>query len=475
MAETSTEEFEKLINAKNMEEHKNEILNNFNLTDTGNAEALAYLYADILRFNHRGGHWWFWDQSREKWMKDNTGEIIRNMILVIRERQVAAVAFEDDDRRRGAIRFALRSENNNRLYASIGLAKNIEPLSDAGTDWNLDPELFGVANGVVNLVTGELRKALPEDRITYNSEIAYDPNAKAPQWEKFLDEIFPGTPELRAYVQRAAGYSLTGDTKEQCIFLCHGGVSNGKSTFLNILRKIAGDYAQNTPFSTFERKAHRQNTNDVASLFSARLVTSSETSVNKQLDEERIKAITGGDPVTARFLHKEFFTYEPEYKIWLAVNELPKITGLDDGIWRRIRNIPFVASFGEEVIDKDLGKKLKKEAQGILAWAIQGAISWYRDGLMEPEIVKETTLDYRNVSNSIVQFLEEKVTRTGAGMVEKAYLYKAYSSWASIEGVSPVSRKEFDRQVMRQGIEAKKKSGQMRYMGIELLDLNKRL
>lgn len=433
------------------------------LTDTGNAEMIAALHDETLRFDHRRGHWLIWNGHR--WQEDDTGQIMRMAIEAIRKRMELSLEI-NGDRREKAVKWCLSSESKYKLKAATEIASNLNPLADSGEYWDQDEMLLGVANGVVDIHTGEIRDAYPSDRITLSTAIEYDPEAKAPRWERFLREVFNGNDDLIGFVQRAAGYSLTGDTREQCLFLCWGGGANGKSTMLETLRHVMGDYAANTPFSTFELNRKNQNTNDLAALSTIRLVTAAETNESRRLNEARTKAVTGGDPITARFLFGEFFTYTPKFKVWLAMNHKPTITGTDDGIWRRIRLIPFTVSFKGRA-DKTLPEKLRDEAPGILAWAVQGALDWQENGLMEPDVVVQATKKYRTESDVIARFLDAETVEHEKARIKAGELYKHYKQWSQETGEKMMTLTSFGKRIEDHGI-PKEKSNYVYYLGIGL-------
>ncbi len=438
---------------------------NLPLTDTGNAEALAEIYGSQLRYDHRRLRWLVWTGTR--WEPENAGELKRLAIESIRRRQMIALEMKDTEKRKEAVKWTLASENAQKLTNAAEIAKHLRPIADNGEHWDADGWLLGCTNGVLDLRTGTLRPGTPYDRITMTTGLDYDPAAACPRWDLFLNEIFNADQDLIEFIQRAVGYSLTGDTREQCLFLCWGGGANGKSTFLAVLRHVLTDYARNTPFSTFEQNRRDQNTNDIASLYGARLVTASETSEASRLNEARVKAITGGDPVTARFLFTEFFTYTPAYKIWLAMNHLPSITGTDEGIWRRIRLIPFTVSFkGKE--EKDLTTKLESEKLGILAWAVRGALEWQRIGLSAPAAVVKATEEYRDDSDLVAQFLEECTIRNERASVKAGELYKEFTKWCDQYSYQPLNQNTFGRRMVERGEKSEKHSGSKWYHGIGL-------
>jgi putative DNA primase/helicase len=437
-------------------------------TDTGNAETMAVMFGDKLRYDHRRKRWLIWDGG--KWRMDGNGNIQRMCIQTVRQRYKTAADIDDEKQRQRAIAWALQSESKGRLTAMESIAQSLHPIANSGEEWDADQWLLGCENGVIDLRTGGLRPSQQSDNITMTTPIAYDPDAAAPRWERFLEEVFSGNQELIDFIRRAAGYSLTGDTREQCLFLCYGAGANGKSTLLESLRMIAGDLSANTPFSTFEQRSGESASNDIAALYGKRLVTASETNEARRLNEARAKAVTGGDPVTARFLFGEYFTYTPTYKIWLAMNHKPTIIGSDDGIWRRIRLIPFNVSFKGRA-DKKLAATLKDEAPGILAWAVRGCLEWQAAGLAEPQEVVAATNEYRIENDIVAQFVEAVCTRNQNGQVKGGDLYAAYKQWAVDNGDAPMTNTAFGRRIKQQeGITAERITGNVWYFGIQIKD-----
>lgn len=281
----------------------------FPRTDSGNAELIAAKYRDYLRFDHRRKIWLVWKDRR--WTEDQDGQVCRMAKEAARDRLKGTANIRDDEKRDQLVTWALKSESQYRLRAALELAKTTLPVSDAGDGWDSNPFLLGLRNGVLDLRTGQLRPAQPEDRITIHTPIPFAPKAHCPRFEQFLSEVFLGDSELVGFVQRAVGYCLTGNVSEQCLFLCYGEGANGKSTFLETIRYVFGGYAHNLPFSAFELAARSGIPNDLAGLVGKRLVTAVETSENARFNESRIKALTGGDRCTARFLYGEYFSFDP--------------------------------------------------------------------------------------------------------------------------------------------------------------------
>ncbi|GHU12348.1 hypothetical protein FACS1894161_0380 [Spirochaetia bacterium] len=267
---------------------------------------------------------------------------------------------------------AMQSESARRRKAFIEVASWIPDLNVKTDHLDTNPWLLNVENGTVDLRTGELREHRQEDMITKIAHVTYDKNADCPIWRNFLMEIMNYNAELIRFIQTAAGWAITGNTSEQSMFILFGTGANGKSTFLNTIMNLLGDYAIATPTETFMKKSGDQITNDIARLRGTRSVTTTEAEQRRRLSEPLIRQITGNDRMTARFLYGEFFSFVPTFKIFMATNHKPVIKGTDHGIWRRIKLIPFTNRIPEEKQDKNLEEKLRAEASGILNWLLEG-------------------------------------------------------------------------------------------------------
>jgi putative DNA primase/helicase len=342
----------------------------FPRTDAGNAEFFGDHYKDQLRYDFGRGRWLIW--AKHWWIEDRCETVLQLAKEAARARyRLRLSASDDPEETQKEANWASGSESRSRLEAALKIARSERLLATSGDEWDSDPWLLGVGNGVVNLRTGKLRDGKRSDLITMHTDVVFEPRAACPRWLSFVDQIFGGDRELIGYVRRAMGYCLTGDTTEQVVFLCYGSGANGKSTFLDVLRYVLGDYAYNLPFSTFELKARSPIPNDVAALPGRRFVTALETNESAPLNEARLKLLTGRDPVSARLLYREFFTFTPTAKFWLATNHKPEVADDSPGFWRRIRLIPFLQQFVGDRADKDLVSKLKAEASGILRWAVE--------------------------------------------------------------------------------------------------------
>jgi putative DNA primase/helicase len=399
-----------------------------NRSDAGNAEVFAALFGAHARFDHSRQRWLLF--SDHLWQADSDGELMRMAKKAVRHRFNRATRIGDDDKRKKEAGWALSSESRSHLEAMLTLARSERPIADDGSGWDTDGWLLGVANGVIELKAGVLRSGVPNDRITLHSDIPFYPPAECPRRLRFLDEVFDGNPELIAYARCAVGYSLTGQTSEQCFFCCYGEGANGKSIFLKAIGFAVGTYAFNLPFSAFELTARSAISNDLATLPGKRFVTAVETDESARLNEARIKALTGGDILTARQLYREFFEFKPVAKFWLAFNHRPTMTDDSHGFWRRVHIIPFLRQFDPHT-DPHLEETLRVEAAGILAWAVRGCLEWQSaGGLNPPAIVREATQTYRDESDPLQDFIADACIVHPNAVITLASLWEHYLKWA---------------------------------------------
>jgi putative DNA primase/helicase len=443
-------------------------------TDTGNAEAFELLYKHRFRFDHSRKRWMVWNGLC--WVADADGEAQRAAIDTVRWRNTAAwlklVREEEKEAKRKAVVEyvdALEGESVRGIDATLEVAKNLRAIAAVATDFDRNPTLLTIGNGTINLRTGELRHADPDDLITRATYIRYDASAACPRWLQFLGEIFPGDSGLIEFIQRAVGYSLTGDAREQCMFILHGNGANGKSTFLETVRRLLGPHATTTPFATFMTQRNMgAPRNDLAALVGARLVIASEAGQEASFDEAVIKQVTGQDKIACRFLYGEFFEYTPQFKIWLATNYKPTIRGNDDAIWRRIRLIPFNQQFKGGKRDSTLTEKLKTELAGILAWAVQGCLDWQRNGLGRPQTVLAATIEYREESDLVGRFLSERCVAGKEYSVSGKSLYSAYVQFCQQQGEKYLANNLFAAQIAKRHFEKKRTSRGLVYLGLGL-------
>lgn len=405
----------------------------FPLTDLGNCQRLVARFGVNMRYIPEFKRFITFDGRR--WHLDRDGEPMRMAKDTARSIYEEARDASDTGRQQALSRWAVQSQSAGRLQAAVDLAKTEPSIPIKPSALDSDPMLLGVSNGTIDLRTGQLRKPDRDDLITRATEVAYDPHAAAPRWNAFLREIMCGDLELVDYLQRAVGYTLTGDTSEQVLFLLFGSGANGKSTFLNFLRKILGGYAMTADVRTLMAHSQQGPRNDLAAMRGARLVVSSEVEDGSRFAEVLVKLATGGDMISARFLYGEFFEYEPNFKLWIAANHKPVIRGDDYAIWRRIRLIPFALTLSPDKIDRTLDATLTLELPGILRWAVEGCLAWQRHGLDTPVSVQQATVEYRSEMDHLGQFLEDRCEVSAGRTVGATELFDAYRIWAHRQGL----------------------------------------
>jgi putative DNA primase/helicase len=332
--------------------------------------------------------------------------------------------------------------------------RSVPSVYVAAGDFDARPDLLSFANGVVELRTGRLRPHDKADMLTYSLSISYDASAECPRWLRFLAEVFPDYPELPGYMQRLCGYGITGRTDEQCFGVLWGKGANGKSVLTETVSGVFGAVSKTTPFATFEDRASGGIPNDIASLRGARLVLASEGESGKQMSESVLKRVTGKDMVSARFLRQEFFEFRPAFLLMLATNHKPRFKGQDEGLWRRVKMIPFTRFFAPHERDPDLDKALLAEAEGIAAWAVRGAVDWYAGGLRDPECITSATRDYRETSDALAGFFPGILVRDEASRMDGAAAFNAYLDWCEAENLP--ARERWTRQTFYLAMEERK-------------------
>ncbi len=422
----------------------------FGKTDLGNAERFAHLHGEDVRYCHPQGRWYVYDGTR--WQTDRTGAIERKAKTTVRSINAEAVNPDlDSAEARALTSHAARSEAKNRMDAMIALAGSEPGIPVLPEELDADPDLLNCLNGTVDLRTGRLRPHSRDDLITKLAPVGYDPDARAPVFEGFLQKVLPSE-ALRRFVQRFVGYSLTGDVSEQVLGILYGPGANGKSTLFNVLLEVMGDYGKQAAPDLLVTK-HGAHPTELADLFGARLVAAQETEDGRRLAEGLVKQLTGGDRIKARYMRQDFWEFDPTHKVWLATNHKPEVRGTDHAIWRRIRLIPFDVIIPKEEQDPRLPEKLRSELPGILAWAVEGCLEWQRDGLGEPAEVRAATEGYRAEQDVLAAFFGECcMIREGTWAPFKE-LYAAYVEWAEDSGERPESKRRFGSRLTERGFE----------------------
>ena len=362
---------------------------------------------------------------------------------------------------RGICRSAAARADSPRLKAKLASASTISAVEriartepkHASTveEWDADIWLLNTVDGVVNLKTGAMRPHDSHDRITKITTAT--PRGQCALWLSFLEQVTGGDTELQAYLQRVVGYCLTGSTQEHAMFFLYGTGSNGKSVFVNTLVTILGDYAANAPMETFMDNRSDRHPTDLAGLRGARIVTATETEQGRRWNESRIKEITGGDRITARFMHKDNFTYPPTFKLMMSGNHKPAIRNVDEAMRRRMHLIPFEVTIPRDKRDRQLQEKLLKERDGILAWALEGCMRWQRTGLSPPQSVQDATSEYFEGEDAMGRWIEERCVLAATAKSLTAELFNDWKHWADGAGEFVGSQRRFADLLITRGIE----------------------
>jgi putative DNA primase/helicase len=451
------------------------------MNDFGNAQRLILRFGDSLMYVQNIG-WFAWDDAR--W--DREGGQAEAMKLGFRIGQgiiAEANAFKERPGRVSPERidrlfaWSVQSGNHGRVQAMLASAA---PFLSHPVD-ALDADAFFVAapNGTIELSSHcELRESLREDRITRRLGVRFNPKASRPLFDRFLERIMPDE-DMRAFLQRILGYCLTGSTREHKLFLFYGTGRNGKSTLINVVRTVMGDYAMGSPVATFlakrEGNSGSEASPDLARLPGARMVTAAEPPEGARLDESKVKEVTGGDPMTVRHLNQGFFEFRPAFKAIIATNHRPTIRGTDWGIWSRINLVPFTVQIPEDEIDRSLERKLTEEAEGILQWMLTGAEDWFNGGLRPPEKAIAAVEAYRADEDPVGEFLKARIRLTGDEVdpctgrgfeVSAKDLRARYKTWCEEEGLDTLSPKVFGSRLVARGLERRKTNGLTWYVGM---------
>ena len=404
----------------------------YTFDDMGNADRFVDLFGDNVRYCYTEKKWYYYNSM--KWCVDNIGVVLRMADKSVEAMKAEARLYLQADEENGGDmskafeKHMKASRSNKSKKAMLNEVEHHIPVLPAQMDkYRM---ALNTPSGIINLKNGEMRAHNPEYYFTKITSVDCSQTAECPRWLAFLDDIFAGDKELIRYIQKAVGYSLTGSTAEQCAFFLYGTGRNGKSTFIDVIRDVFGDYAANIqPETIMVRNSQSSAINsDIARLKGARLVTSVEPNEGVRINEGLLKQLTGDDTVTARKLYSEEFEFKPEFKLWMATNHKPIIRGTDTGIWRRIHMIPFNVQIPEDKVDKNLTHKLKAEMTAIFKWCIDGCILWQREGLKMPSAVLQSVREYKREMDVISAFIEDRCVLEGS--VQTSTLYAAYASWA---------------------------------------------
>ena len=440
--------------------------------DQGRGLRMRDQFATVLKFNAVDKKWFFFNGSY--WQEDIgnqrvelAAERVANSIKKEKPELSFSTKTDEDKAMNEWYRFQKDSRSHMAKMHMIDEFKKYVIVKHG--EFDKEDMLLNTESGYVDLSNGELHDHDIDKKFSHQTVAEYSDNVDAPLWEKFLNQIFNNDEELIHYVQKAIGYSFTGSVDEQCLFILNGRGRNGKSVFSNVVSDVAGNYAKQMNVQTIVAKKNQSGSanSDIARLEGARIVTSSELNEGDRFDESLVKQLTGGDKILARFLYGSEFEYKPKFKIWMATNHLPIIRGTDDGIWRRIKIIPFNIQIPKEKVDKKLEYKLKAEYTGILNWVVQGSLMWQQEGLEDPEAVRQVIENYRAEMDPLDAFLEECCTTGQNYSIKARDMYDAYHEWAKESEEYKMSMTKFGREMSKKLLRVKKRDGWC-YVGLKL-------
>ena len=409
------------------------------VTEDGVAQAFTAAHAGRLRFDHEAQSWFEW--TGDRWAEDKTARAFDWCRLIARKHALAA---EDKDRR-----VARRAS----FARGVEAFARADPAHAVTSDtWDAAPFLLGAPGATIDLQTGEAREPDPAEGITRRVAVAPDDFESCPGWERFLEDATGADGDLVRFLRQWAGYCLTGSTREHSLVFIYGDGGNGKSVFANTIAGILGDYAQTADMGAFVASYHDRHPTDLAALRGARMVTASETEAGRRWAETRIKQLTGGDPITARFMRQDFFTYRPQFKLTILGNHRPSLSSVDDAMRRRFLIVPFTRK--PPSVDADLEAKLRQEWPGILRWAIEGCRDWLANGLIRPRAVMDATADYFSTQDLVGQWLEAecRIDSHPHTWETAAELFDSWSNFAQRAGEKPGLRKNFGEQLSKRGL-----------------------
>ncbi|MFE0059330.1 phage/plasmid primase, P4 family [Streptomyces sp. NPDC059003] len=436
-------------------------------TDDGNALLYADTFSDELRYVAQRGTWLTWEGHRWAW--DETGhtiELARELV-----RGLDPTHF-DGDLEKAARKHKGSSLSRNKITAMLGLAQSDRRLAVSVTALDTAPRHLNTPGGIVSLADGTVTPPDPAALHTRSTLVAADPAHPTPRWNAFLADTFGGDTDMIGFVQRLAGYSASADTGTHVFPFLHGPGGNGKSVLMDVLRHLLGDYAGPAP-AGFLMAGRQEHSEELARLQGLRMVVASEINPDARFDEAKLKELTGGDTLTARFMHQSFFEFEPTHHLWLMGNHQPRVKAGGDSFWRRLRLLPFQYKVPEDKKIEGLADLLvAEEGPGILAWIIAGAIAHFaRGGLREPDSVKAATAAYAAEEDHMGRFLDDCCVRGPAAHVrtETGRVRGAYEAWCHSEGEQALAARQFGRELKARGIVRKPSSGRYFYAGLGLL------
>ena len=423
-------------------------------TDDALAQQFTERYRSILRYTAQWSRWSCWDGRR--WAADGTLAVFDRARGVCRE---AAAQCSDK-------RIAQRIASAQTVAAVERLARADQTHAMIPQQWDCDAWTLNTPGGIVNLRTGTLGPSRPSAHCSMMTSIA--PGGDCPRWRAFLDRVTAGDNTLQAFIQRMCGYALTGETSEHALFFLYGTGANGKSVFLSTLSGVMGDYARTAPIDTFVETRLTSHPTELAGLQGSRLVTAVETEEGRRWHESRIKTLTGGDKIAARYMRGDFFEFTPAFKLVIAGNHRPALRTVDEAMQRRFRMVPFTTTIPEAERDPRLTENLRAEWPGILKWAIDGCVEWFATGLAAPETVREASKAYLQAEDTLQQWIDDRCDLGPNAWTATASLFADWQKFADSAGEFVGSQKRFTEKLSNRGFQVQRTMTARGFTGIAL-------
>ena len=435
-------------------------------SDFYNANMLIEDYGNEILYCVKWKKWLIWDGRR--WNKKDEHTIFYLAKKAVRQMHIKALSKSYEEDTLVLLEHAGRSETTRKVEAMVKSAAWEKQLWIHPEDLDCEKMIFNCMNGSIDLTNGRLLEYEQKNLITKLSPIEYDPDAQCLVWNDFLKSIFKNNKDLILYVQKVVGMCLSGDISAQAMFILYGTGANGKSTFIDTILNIMGDYGATTPTDTLMQKKGDSASNDIARLQGTRFVSAMEADIGGKLAEAIVKRLTGNDRISARFLYGEFFEFKPTFKIFMATNHKPNVSGMDEAIWRRLKLIPFEVTFKTIEQDTKLPEKLEKEYKGILAWMVEGCILWQKEDLGNPPAILEATNQYRYEMSAIETFFQDCCKREPNEMIQASHLYNGYKEWAETNNEHIISNRAFGMRLAEAGLDKTRLSKGNFWIGITL-------
>lgn len=432
-------------------------------TDIGNAQRFALRYRDQVRFVAGWKRWLVWDGTC--WRPDDRRQVFELAKEVTED--IIRWAAPKGENAREILKWGLKSQSRDRVSAMVSLAETIPELVIMPDALDSDPMLVAVANGMIDLRTGKLRPHSRDDLTTKSLPWPFDPDAACPVWTSFLHRVLGGDEDLERFMQRAIGYSLSGEVREHVLFILHGTGRNGKSTLTKAIQALLGPYAvQALDTLLLDKGTMTSHPTELADLKGARIAVCSETPKGRAFDENRVKSLTGGDRITARRMREDPWSFDPTHKLWICTNNKPNTREVNEAMRRRLRFIPFEVTISDEECDPELDAKLRAEMGGILAWAVRGCLAWQTEGLGQPQKVRESGEAYFASQDPVRRWVDTACVKGPNEKDEATVLYKAYVTWPEAE---PMTQTAFGKKLSELGFESKSTKRAVVRLGLSLV------